>query len=82
MSPFGKQSSHPHENENDTFATALGGQASATFNAAAFKDLLTVFSAVSLHETMLNFTLALVRLISAFWHNLLSSCFYYYEFLF
>lgn len=49
----------------------LGGQAGATFSAAAGENLAAVFSRVSLHEAVLNFALALVRLISAFWHKIL-----------
>lgn len=47
----------------------LGGQAGATFDAAALEDFLTVFSAITFHEAMFDFALTLVWLIGPFWHG-------------
>ena len=41
----------------------------ATFEAAAFQDEATGMGGVSLHETMLDLTLALMRLVSTFRHG-------------
>lgn len=46
----------------------LGGEASATFDTAAFENFLTVFGTVTLHKTMLNLALTLVGLVCTFWH--------------
>lgn len=48
----------------------------AAFNATAGKNFAAVFRGVALHETVLNFALTLMRLISAFWHKSSISIYY------
>lgn len=52
---------------------ALGGQTGAAFNPTAFQDLLTRAGVVAFHEAVFDLALALVGLISAFWHSIFPS---------
>lgn len=69
--PFYRCNLRHHESENDIFSRALGGKSRATLGAAALQNFATRGSGITLHETMLNFALTLVRLVGAFCsHNI------------
>ena len=65
----GKCSALPLESESGIFLKALGGQASATLNAAASKNFAAISSSIAFAEAVLDFALALMWLISTFWHK-------------
>ena len=49
----------------------LGGEAGATLQTATLEHEATSVGTIALHEAMLDFALALVWLVSAFWHDII-----------